>query len=71
MDVQKPRDSAGVAGGGSCKGWARESTGHGKGISKGDRRCQLRWKLLLSDVPAGWKGSQGESETPRMEAALP
>lgn len=31
MDVQKPRDSAGVAGGGSCRGWARGAQGVGRG----------------------------------------
>lgn len=71
MDVQEPRDIVGVAGGGSCRDWARERTRHGKGVSKGHRGCQLRWEILLSDVPAGWKGSQGESEPPRLEAALP
>lgn len=54
------------------------AAGAGLGRAQGMARAfpkrtedELRWEmLLLSDVPAGCKGSQGESETTRMEAAL-
>lgn len=61
VDVWKPRDSAGVAGGG--RGQARESTGHGKGMSKGDRGgkcCCLMFQqdgreARESQRPPGWR----------------
>lgn len=63
VDVQKPRDSAGVAGGGRGRGQARESTGHGKGMSKGDRggKCcclifqQDGREARESQRPPGWR----------------
>lgn len=73
-------DSASVAGGGgarargasgpSAEARARESAGRGDGVSKAGRGCALRWEMLLSNGPAGWKGSQAESETHRMEAVI-
>lgn len=71
-------DSASVAGGGGARARgasgpsaeARESAGRGDGVSKAGRGCAPRWEMLLSNGPAGWKGSQAESETHRMEAVI-